>query len=332
MVDINLIGDNQAQFDDEDNDKNLQDNFNSEEFGESPYMRGGAIDNQDYTKVIRRSGSKAGVYILFFIVIALLAATAYILFKNPKKTGTQIQNDFQALTEAKVADDTAMTPITSSEEEVTPSTIEYIAPAIKEKIIQSHLGVNTIRQIVNTIPTNVDFTMLNYSDGAFLLELLAQGNNDINNVSSLLKQRLSSIDIKIISRDNRSIKGKQYYQALINGTVNTEQTYGGENIIQQPQFLASEELRQSLANICQESGITMKQFDSGVEKNDGELIVQPIKCKVTGLKANTTSLIQNLLNENINISFEKISLIGNEFDLSNPYFTLVMNLSLYRKI
>ena len=251
MVDINLIGDNQAQFD-EDNDKDFKDTYNSDSSGldQSSYMRGGAMD-QDYTKVIRRGGSKASVYILFFIVIALLAATAYILFKSPQKNAKQTQT----------GDDTAGTKITPAGEEASLQT-GYIAAGLKEKIIQSKLGINTIGQIVNTIPTNVDFTMITYSDGNFLFELLAHGNNDINNVSSLLKKKLYFANIKLLSRDTRTIKGRQYYQALINGSVNPEEA---PTDVQQPRFLTSEEFHRLLITFCQESGLTIKKFDRGVE-------------------------------------------------------------------
>ena len=328
MVDINLIGDNQAQFD-EDNDKKSQDTYNSDSsgFDQSSYMRGGSMD-QDYTKVIRRGGSKAGVYILFFIVIALLAATAYILFKSPQKKATRTQADFQSFTEPEAKDDSSGTKITPAGEEASLQT-GYIAPGLKEKIVQSQLGINTIGQIVNTIPTNVDFTMITYSDGNFLFELLAQGNNDINNVSSLLQQKLYSADIKLLSRDTRNIKGRQYYQALIKGSVNPEEAPAN---VQQPRFLTLEEFHQWLINICQESGLTIKQFDRGVEKNEGELIVQPIKFRAFGLKGNAINLLQQISNENINVGFEKISLIANDVDLSNPYIHLVMNIALFRTI
>ena len=57
MVDINLIGDNQDQFDEND-DKNFHDDYNSDPggFDQSSYMRGESMDQQDYTKVIRWGG------------------------------------------------------------------------------------------------------------------------------------------------------------------------------------------------------------------------------------------------------------------------------------
>ncbi|MBC8184252.1 hypothetical protein H8E88_24420 [candidate division KSB1 bacterium] len=327
MVDINLIGDDQDQFED-DNEKDFNDNYDSDsnDFDQSSYMKGGTMDNQDYTKVIRKGGSKAGVYILFIIVIALLAVVAYILFKS-EKTEEIAQQDFP-YTETQLEDDTAGTNIDQPDEFDSSLPSETISPELKEKVIQCQVGINTIEQIVNTIPANVDFTMITYSDGKFLSELLATREGDIDNVNTQLKQRINSATIKILSRDKRNVKGKQYYQALINGSLNQDAMTG---TARQPMFLSSEEFRQKLTTMCQESNLTVKQFNVAVEKSEGSLIIQPIKFRAFGLKANATSILKQILAENLNISFSKISLIANDIDLSNPYIALVMNIELYRE-
>ena len=328
MVDINLIGDDQDQFED-DNEKDFNDNYNSDsnDFDQSSYMKGGAMDNQDYTKVIRKGGSKAGVYILFIIVIVLLAVVAYILFK-PGKPGEITQPDLPLITETQYEEDT--TGITIDQEDDFDSSLpsETITPELKEKVIESQVGINTIGQIENTIPANVDFTMITYSDGKFLSELLATNEGDIDNVKTQLDQRLNSVTIKVLSRDKRNVKGKQYYQALINGSLNQD---GMSGATQQPVFLSSEEFRQKLTMMCQESNLTVKQCDVAAEKREGNLFVQPIKFRAFGLKTDATSILEQILAENLNISFSKISLIANDIDLSNPYIALVMNIELYRE-
>ena len=331
MVDINLIGDDQDQFDD-DNEKDFQDNYNSEsnEFDQGSYMKGGAMDNQDYTKVIRRGGSKTGVYILFIIVIALLAGTAYLLFKPAKKSDIA-QPDQHMISESQIDDDAEGMDNSQTDEFDSSTSLDTITPELKEKVIQAQEGINTIEQIVNTIPANVDFTMITYSDGVFLSELLAGRESDIDNVNSLLKQKLNSAEIKVLSRDQRNVKGKQYYQALINGTLDQEEMSGTANNAQQPRFLSTEEFRQRMTDMCQESNLTVKQFDAAAEKTVGGLIIQPIIFRAFGLKANATSILNQILSEHINISFSKISLIANDIDLSNPYIALVMNIELYRE-
>lgn len=331
MVDINLIGDDQDQFD-EDNEKEFRENYNSEsnDFDQGSYMKEGAMDNQDYTKVIRRGGSKAGVYILFIIVIVLLAVTAYILFK-PAKTSDITQPDQQLITETQFDEDTARVDESQMDQFDSSQALDTISPELRAKVIQSQVGITTIEQIVNTIPANVDFTMITYSDGVFLSELLASRSSDIDNVNSLLEQKLSSADVKVLSRDTRNVSGKQYYQALINGTLNQDEMSGATSTAQPPMFLSTEEFHQSLTAMCQESNLTVKQFDTAIEKNVGGLIIQPIKFRAFGLKANATSILNQILSENMNISFSKISLIANDIDLSNPYVALVMNIELYKE-
>ena len=334
MVDINLIGDDQNQFEDDKEDEEFQDSYGSEseDFAQNRYMKGGTVDNSEYAKVIRRRGSKTGVYILFIIVIGLLAVTAYLLFW-PQKAGepTKLDVSSQAITETETANDTSgITGIDVAEEPVEKS--DYIAPSLKDLIVKSHHGINTINQIVNTIPAPVNFTMITYSDGKFLFEILALNDNEITQVNDKLKQKLNSNNLKLLSTDRRQVQGRQFRQALINGSVDVAATPQDENIVRQPTFLTPNELSQKLTSLCQKNGIKIKQLDTGVEKTEGELIIFPIKFRADGLKGNVLNLLQQLHTININLSCSKISLIANEADLNNPNITLVMNMALFRMI
>lgn len=333
MVDINLIGDDQPQFDSEDNENDFQDTYSSDanELTQNSYMRGDTMDNSDYAKVIRRGGSKVGIYALFFIVIALLGVTAYILFW-PGQTSKTTQSEIQTLTDidTQMREDTTAISSNFGASEETPLTTEYISPALKEKILEFHHGINTIRQIINAIPANVNFTMITYSDGKFLFELLASGGNDINGVNAQLQQGLYSADLKLLSQDMRQIKGRQYHQALMNGSINVNETPEGANILRQPQFLSTDALNQQLTLICQQNSLTIKQFDTGIEKPEEEVMILPINIRIFGLKGNIMNLLQQLQSENINISLAKISVIATDVDLNNPNVTLVINMALYR--
>ena len=63
-----------------------------------------------------------------------------------------------------------------------------------------------------------------------------------------------------------------------------------------------------------------------------EFMILPIKFKAIGQKSNIFTFLQQLVSSNINIGFSKISLIAKEIDLSNPDFTLLLNIGLYRMI
>jgi hypothetical protein len=198
-------------------------------------------------------------------------------------------------------------------------------------MVKSQVGINTVEQIVNTIPANVDFTMITYSDGKFLSEILAKQSSDIENVGRLLGQKFTTADVKILSRDTRNVKGIQYHQALINGSLDQKEATSAIKPVQQPRFLTAEQFQQRIKAICQESGLTIKQFDVGAEKSEATLSIQPIKFRAFGLKANATNLLRQILEENLNVSLSKISLIANDVDVSNPYNTLVINIGLFKE-
>ncbi|UCE05863.1 MAG: hypothetical protein JSW07_20105, partial [bacterium] len=86
MVDINLIGDDQAQFEGEENEKEFQESYESDlnEPTPSSYLDSGHIADSDYTRMISRGGSKKLVYILAACSIILLAAVAWFIFQPGK--------------------------------------------------------------------------------------------------------------------------------------------------------------------------------------------------------------------------------------------------------
>jgi len=218
------------------------------------------------------------------------------------------------------------------ETNIIPTTTTSLAPALREKIVKSHRGISTVSDILNTIPSNINFTMISYSDGKFLLEFLASGDADINHVNSQLQQNLYSADVKLLSKENRNVQSRLLHQALVNGNVDFNQSTGELSNPQEPTYLSSTDIKNQLSDICQQAGLTIKQFDAGLEKADGEFVILPIKFKAVGKKDNILAFLQQLLHANINISFSKISLIANEIDLTNPNVTLLLNIGLYRMI
>jgi len=331
MVDINLIGDDQTQYENEENEKDFQDTYSSDanELTQNTYMRGETIDSSEYAKVIRRGGSKAGVFVLFVVVVGLLAVTAYILFK-PTSTKQQSQTESPEATQMPVDEGIDTTSLNVASQMETGSDLgSNISLALKENIIKSRQGFDVVNQVVNSIPSKISFTMITYNDGNVLFELLADTESEISDIEAVLRQKVYSANIRILSHDLRYIKGKQYYQALLNGKVDVSSVSG---VIQRPQFLTSDELYQRLKVFCEDNGLRIKQFDTGTERNQGDLNVLPITFRAFGIKAGIMNLMQQILAENINVSFVKISLIANEADLQRPYLTLVLNLTLYNNV
>jgi len=335
MVDINLIGDDQTQFEGEDNEKEFRESYESDvnEPAPSNYMTGGNIDDSDYTRMMSRGGSKKLIYILAACSIILLAVVLWIIFGQPGKGNKIItEQPISTLSETETTtfEDTSKAYNFETEPDIIPTT--PLAPALRERIVKSYRGISTVSDILNTIPSNINFTMISYSDGKFLMEFLAAGDADINQVNSQLQQNLIAANVSVISKDDRNIQNRRFRQALVNGNVDINRSSGELNNPQEPTYLNSTELQNQLAIICQQSGLTIKQFDAGMEKTEGEFMILPIKFKAIGQKGSILTFLQQLLNANINISFSKIALIASDTDLNDPKVTLVLNITSYRMI
>ena len=333
MVDINLIGDDQTRFEGEEKEKDFHESFEGQRNEPTPssYVSSGPVDDSDYTRVISRSGSKNLVYILAACGIVLLAIAAWVIFK-PKNDKRNYEPPPAALTEIENATPADTSRAFNYQPDTSLIPTVTLSPALKDKIVKSHRGISTVNNIINTIPSNINFTMISYSDGSFLVEFLADGDADINNVNSQLQQNLYSADVKLLSKENRTVQNRQFRQALVNGNVNISQTGGDIANPQEPSYLSVADLQNQIANISRQAGLTLKQFDAGREKTEGEFMILPIIFKASGQKSNILSFLQQLSMANLNISFSKISLIANEVELTNPNITLLLNIGLYRAI
>lgn len=331
MVDINLIGDDQTQFEGEESEKEFQESYESDlnEPTPSSFMGSSHIDDADYTRMISRGSSKKLVYILAACSVILLAAVAWFIFQPGKSKKLSYEPPPTALTEPETTtfEDTSNAYNPAPETNIIPTAT--LSPGLRDRVVKSHRGISTVSNILNTIPSNVNFTMISYSDGEFLLEFLTGGDAEINTVSSQIQQTLASADVKLLSKENRTVQNRSFRQALVNGNVNISQGAEISNP-QEPTFYGSNDLKNQVANICQQAGLTLKQFDAGREKSEGEFMILPIIFKATGQKSNVLSFLQQLSSANLNISFAKISLIADETELINPNITLLMNIGLYR--
>ncbi len=341
MVDINLIGDDQTQFEPDENEKDFQDAYrgDSGDFSQDTFMRSDSFEPADYNKVIRKGSSKAGVIILFIIVLALLAVTAYILFKPAKtqRIATIDSADLSGEIEVVPPEDTSMTPVEPGMEnvgagdvsEITTTPQSTISPTVLDLIAKSHSGFQIINQLVNSIPPAVDFTMITYSDGKVIFELLSENETAIADIDAVLQQRIPAANLQKVSGGIKPIKGRQYYQALIKGEINSRQL-AGQAVSTPPRYLSGEEVKQLISRICEQNNVRFQEMTQGVNKVRDNMAVQPITIRIAGIKNNLLQTLKSMLDENVNLSFVKISLIAREMEPGNPVMTLVLHVNLFQ--
>ncbi len=327
MVDINLIGDDQTQDDGDKGKQDFKNSFESEYNEPTPSTldgRGG-LDEMEFPGMPRqRSSNKKTVYLLVVASVALLALVGYFFMKSGQgKKGPA------SVTESRIATDT--TSFVSGADRSMMGAAG-LSPVLKDRIVNTQRGINTITQIVNTIPANVNCTMVSYSDGTFLLEVLATGDPDINSLNSQLQRALAPAEVRLLSKDVRTVQRKQLRQALMSGDVKLAQDASSMGVAQPPAYLSSAELQTRLAQICQQAGLTVKQYSAGMEKTEGQFLIAPIQFRGQGPKSSVLAFFQQVLNQNLNVTFSKIVLIGSNVDLTDQNITLVLNINLYRLI
>lgn len=342
MVDINLIGDDQTQFEPDENEREFQDAYGGEpeDFSQDTFMRSDTFDTTDYGSMLKKRKSKTGVIVLFIIVMGLLAATAYVLFK-PSKTqqlASQNANVMPEEVEAIPVDsavspaqvppgDLGTSPSGESNIAANPSTI----PAnVLNLIKKSYNGYQSINTLVNSLPASINFTSISYyNDGKVLFEILSADKSAIDNIDALLRQRMPGAKISMVSTGIRSIKGHQYYQAILTGELSSYQT-AGPAIASSPRYLSSDEMTQLLNRLAEKNRVKIVQITPGKNKISENVALLPITVRITGLKDNLLRTLGSIIDENVNVSFVKILLIARETELGNPQMTLVLNVDLFQ--
>ncbi len=333
MVDINLIGDDQTRADEQDNsEKDFRSSFEPEsnEPTSSSYMSGGPMDEADYGRYVNRGGSKKMVYLLGAFSVILLAAVVWFMLQSArgKKSPVQSPTVQPPAAEQTFPGETAVPPVIAPDATSSMPGVG-ISPALKDRILKSRQGIATVRNIINAIPPNVNFTILSYSDGAFFVECLAGDDAAINAASAQLQQLIAPAEVKLLSKENRTIQNRSFRQALVNGNVNVQQGADALASLSAPSYVTGSELQSQLANLAKQTGLSIKQFDLGREKTEGEFIVLPVIFRAQGTKDGILSFLQQINNANLNISFAKISVIPGA-NLSNTNITLLLNIGLYR--
>lgn len=332
MVDINLIGDDQPRADEQDNtEQEFRGNYEPEsnEPTTSSYMGGGSIDDTDYSRYMNRSGSKKMVYLLGVFSVILLAAVVWFMLQSAKGKKATIQPPItqQPTVEQPVTQPGGVPSTSAPDANIAPTAA--ISPSLRDRIVKSRQGLRTVSDIINAIPSNVNFTILSYSDGVFFVEYLASDDAAISSASNQLQQALATAEVKLLSRENRTIQNRNFRQALVNGNVNIQQGAAEFANLVPPNYISGSELQGHLKNLAQQTGLNIKQLELGREKTEGEFVVLPVLFRAQGSKSGILSFIQQINNANFNISFAKISVIPGA-NLSNTNITLVLNIGLYR--
>jgi len=215
----------------------------------------------------------------------------------------------------------------SKEVSVTEQPAVEVPGFIKEMVNSTQHGIRTVETILATIPKDVNFTLIQYRDGNFLTELLGKSNANISDLNNQLQQKLAGGNVKV-TRDKRNIRGVSYQQALLDGNFSTVDV----GLINIPNYMGSDEIKNEFTQFCQQLGLNLKQFDVKSEVRTANLRKIPVIFSAKGNKDSALNFLNKLIEKNINVNLSKIVLVPTAGNFNDKRINLILNMEIYHPI
>jgi hypothetical protein len=327
MVDINLFGEDSKEQDRDVPKDNFSDTYSSDtsELTSESNLSDSGLDSDIYGKNYSSTGSRKGLFIgLAFVIVAIIAVIGWLMMdfgkEKPKETKKEVA--------AKVPEAINKTTPDLKTENTLPKSLPEVPQYVKKIVTSSQNGVKIVERILNNIPKDMNFTLIQYRDGNFLTEVLGNSSANFSSLNSQLNSSIPNGDIKIVSQDNRNIQGKNYKQSILSGKVNASTVEG----ISIPNYRNPNAIKNEFSNYCKESGLKMRQFDIGAENPTSEYVKSPVLFRATGSKEATINFLQMLIEKNLNVNLSKIVLIASNQSSTDKNITLNLNLEIYHPI
>jgi len=321
MVDINLLGDDKTQNENDFDNEEYSSNYDTEskEFGNESDLVDSDIGRGFYERSYSKSSSRKTTFIIAAVVVAIsIVVTVYIMVNSSK-------NKIKESESKSLASPSDITTDTSAMDSLMKKPIVEIPLFAKEMISSTQHGIKTVETLLTTIPKDVNFTMIQYRDGNFLTELLGKSSNSLTNLNDQMQQRLASGNVKVLSRDKKNVRGAIYQQALMNGNVVLNQ----EQIFDAPSYLEINDVKIEFTDYCKQFGLSLKQFDVKNEiRADGYKKV-PVIFRAVGSRDSALNLLNKIIEKNINVNLSKIVLLALDNDFEGGKITIVLNMEIY---
>jgi hypothetical protein len=183
MVDINLLGEEKSPDEENENSENFSETVetdSSELPPEQEYSEEDELDQSIYGSYDQGTSKKAVFIVAGIVILAAITVGAYFMLGSrkedlPKEVEASSENQQVAKSDKqpeKVVEPSTETPVQSEKP------VENVPSFVKEMILSSQNGVRTVETIISSIPQDISFTMINYRDGDFLTEILANSSSN----------------------------------------------------------------------------------------------------------------------------------------------------------
>jgi len=233
--------------------------------------------------------------------------------------GSDADSDFSFSTSTDDAD----APIETEPVIETSTPLGSLSPLEQEMKLSFALGSSSITGIMNALTGNTGFTLVRFTNNAFMAELISDSAGDLDQNVDDVRRNTGSMDVSIVSQKDESFSGRSYVKALISGKVSVDTSpvqIGGSvrntSLAEYVQWLRDSAGSNQLAikGLIQSD----KTFERGFDAT-------PIRVTLQGNAANTTSFLEALQGYSGSVIVDKLLLINhNLIATDNNSISLVM--------
>ncbi len=343
MVDINLIGEEESR----------QQNYS----GESGFGQGINLDNDapaaappggygsDFSDLSTGSGN-AKLYVILGALVIVIAAAIYFLIPEDESMddgslptltdpsgemqqtqGGMSQTDNPALSEGTQNEGDIDAPIQAGGES-DMDTFNSLTPLEKKMLLSTRMSAYTISELAAAISDGAVFTLIRFSDNAFMAQFVSNSNSGI---SATMDRIASDVDVKDVRKVSQGkFVATSRVQAIVSGTVDPETapiSYGG-----QIKDMSVSEFRTWLKQAASDNGMSLKTLNQSSEYTEAGFTVTPIQVNLQGSMDGATRLLSDLASAAPAMVVTKASLINKDpgaRDQSSVSLVLVFNLYSY---
>ncbi|MFQ5707246.1 MAG: hypothetical protein ACE5HO_07330 [bacterium] len=359
MVDINLMGDEKSEEEDRIEDLSQSSNLEAQDFTfEDKTDTFDTSRTVDYSFKSRNYPSGLSTLIILAIIVILGGAAYYFLFRGDKKPEPQqmVAEDnpqFEETVPANAEPGTTSEPAaaevpsnvepksqpaatqpdnqpTSRPEPPASSTInDILSTSAGEIVSKSKFAIETVNDIVASMPSNINLTLLSFTGERLRMEFVAASEGDAQDYTGQISQSSSARNIVVLSESKVPANGQALDKVLISGTVPNFSESAPTGSVRS---LTVSQARSWLKQATGAQGLSLRQFKSNqASYSDGHQRI-PVLVRISGNKASLMSFLQDLGQQNFGIELSKILLVSPDmarYDDTN--LLLVLNMYLYQE-
>ncbi|MDZ7266329.1 MAG: hypothetical protein ONB48_04370 [candidate division KSB1 bacterium] len=348
MVDINLLGDDDAS-EDRQNEENYAKTVNLDEpskandVGTTPFGRetAGASFQRDTigASFARKSletqsegSSRTKAYLIVLgLILAALTAVFFMIPRSERKTTTQLppmqtQPEEPPATQANTGVDSMAG--TTPPEPTGVEAFEMLAPREREVVASTRTGMWAVLSLLRSFSAPNNFTLITYHgdrNNRFLVEFLSTSADATGSLTSTIQANVSPSDLKTVSESEQPSSSGTLRKVLVAGTMDDRAGLAGfRGTLNR---MSNEQLSTWLRELAQRQGLSIKSLRTGQAEAAGA--GTPMQIHLAGPNAGIQGFLQEFTDANPNITIAKIILCPVDHrTFSDENLDLVLNFNL----